>query len=107
MAERRRNFLCYLAGADKVAWAQRDGCHARMSTSSVFFAHRSEVYFRRRFLPWAGADGNLRANRRCAHSHGIKRIGTQIIRHELVVALKIEVAHVKINHAIPEVGALA
>ncbi len=29
MAERRRNLLRYLAGADKIARAQRDGRHAR------------------------------------------------------------------------------
>ena len=71
-----------------------------------FSAQRSEIHFRGRFLPGIRAHRNLGPRRRGAHAHRIKRVGKQEIRNELVVAFKVQIADVEIDHAAAGIGAL-
>src|ERR1700728_4706544 len=86
---------------------ERNGPHTRMATSSVAFTDLREIHHRLRRRPRIRSHGNLHPETTLAQAHAVNRFRMQIIRNELVVALKFVVSDIEENRAIFRFNALA
>ena len=78
-----------------------------MAAAAEFFGERGEIFVGGGLIPWIGAKRNLGADGGRADADRVDALRMQQIRDELVVALEVEIADVKENHAVDGFGRAA
>ena len=106
-AEFLDDFGCRFAGVVFAVRGKRDGADAGVASAAVALADGGEVehLVRRSFSPGIGADRNFGAEAGPGEADRISGLGVEIVRDELVVALKGVVGDVEVDGALFALGA--
>src|SRR4051812_37739365 len=91
------NLLRRLASLVTVIRRERDRSDAGMSPASIALTDRGKIdhILLRGASPRIGTDGNLRTKAALAQPDRVRALRVQVIRHELVVALKVVVSDIE------------